>query len=123
MSLKTRQKPHVLYFAGEAYLTDAQQRELDAIAGARHRNAALIDPEHPLEKNVTCVAGPAVPPNYEHFPFIEATVDEAEEEEEEEAEEGADYDAMTVPQLKKLLDEAEVEYPPTAKKAALVALA
>jgi hypothetical protein len=122
MSLKNRKKPHVLYFTEEANLTAEQQAELDSIPGGRHRNAALVDPDAPLEQGVTGVAGPAVPENYAHLPHIEGTVDETEEEEESEAE-GDDYEAMTVPQLKKLLDDAEVEYPATAKKAALVALA
>ncbi len=112
----------MLYFTEEANLTPEQQAELDSIPGARHRNAALIDPEAPLEAGVTGVAGPAVPESYAHLPHIEGNVEEAEEAEETEAE-GDDYEAMTVPQLKKILDEAEVEYPATAKKAALVALA
>lgn len=121
--LATRRKPHVLYFTEEANLTPEQQRELDAIPGARHRNAALVDPDAPLEQGVTGVAGPAVPECYSDFPVVEAdpaTLEEAEEEEEEA--DGQDYDAMTAPQLKKLLDAAKVKYPAGAKKAALVAL-
>lgn len=118
--LATRRKPHVLYFTEEANLTAEQQRELDAIPGARHRNAALVDPDAPLEQGVTGVAGPAIPDVYSDFPVVEA--DAAALEEAEAEAEAEDYDAMTAPQLKKLLDAANVQYPATAKKAALVAL-
>ena len=120
--LATRRKPHVLYFTEEANLTAEQQRELDAIPGARHRNAALVDPDAPLEQGVTGVAGPAIPDCYSDFPVIEADPAALEEAEEEEEADADDYDAMTAPQLKKLLDEAKVKYPTNAKKAALVAL-
>lgn len=50
MSLKNRKKPHVLYFTEEANLTAEQQAELDSIPGARHRNAALVDLDAPLEQ-------------------------------------------------------------------------
>lgn len=119
--LAARRKPHILYFTEEANLTEAQQRELDAIPGARHRNAALVDPDAPLEQGVTGVAGPAIPDVYSDFPVVEADAAALEDDEEDDAD-TEDYDAMTVPQLKKLLDAAKVEYPATAKKAALVAL-
>jgi hypothetical protein len=121
--LATRKKPHVLYFTPESGLTEEQQRELDAIPGARHRNAALVDSEQPLEKGVTGVAGPAVPDQYKKFPYVEADLSDVEEEEEEEAPEGQDFEAMSVPELKAALKAGGVEFPATAKKAALVALA
>lgn len=121
--MKPAKKPHVLYFTPESSLTEEQERELNSIPGARHRNAALVLSDAPLEKGVTGVAGPAIPEAYDHFPVIEGDPNfGADEEEEEEEAEGDDYEAMTVGQLKKLLDDAEVAYPATAKKAALVAL-
>lgn len=113
----SRLKKTVLYFTAESGLSDDEAREMERIPGARHRNAAMIDPDAPLEK-CDGVAGPAIPDNYaDAFPLARALV-----EDEEEAEETDDPNAMTVAQLKAALDEAGVEYPATAKKAALVAL-
>lgn len=114
----SRMKKVVLYFTAESGLSDEEAHELERIPGARQRNAALIDPEAPLEK-CDAVAGPAIPDNYaDAYPLAKALVDD----EEEASEETDDPNAMTVAQLKGALDEAGVEYPATAKKAALVAL-
>jgi hypothetical protein len=65
----SRRKNVVLYFTPESGVTDEQASEMERIPGARQRNAALIDPEAPLEK-CDAVAGPAIPENYaEAYPL------------------------------------------------------
>lgn len=126
----SRQKKVVLYFTEESSLTDKQADEMSRIPGARHRNAALVNPEDKLEK-ADGVAGPAIPDNYANaYETVKAltpakskaaTVDTVEEE--ETTVDSIDYDNHTVTQLKELLTNAGVDYPNNAKKADLVALA
>lgn len=111
----SRKKTITLFFTEGSNITDEQLDVLERLPGGRHRNASLVDPDAPLER-CDYVAGPAVPDQYNHLPVAEPSAPVNDEEDEE------DPEHMTVAQLKAALDEAEVEYPATAKKAALVAL-
>jgi hypothetical protein len=113
----SRRKNVVLYFTPESGVTDEQASEMERIPGARQRNAALIDPEAPLEK-CDAVAGPAIPENYAEAYPLAKMLPPAEDDEEE----AADPHAMTSAELKAALDNASVEYPKSAKKADLVLL-
>lgn len=111
-----RKKNVVLYFTEEAHLSDEQAEEMSRIPGACHRNAAFIDPDAPLEK-CDGVAGDAVPEAYaEAYPTAKPLTPADDDDEAD------DPNGMTVQQLKDALDEAGVDYPASAKKAALVAL-
>lgn len=111
-------KTITLYFTEESGLSDEQRIELEHLPGGRHRNAAMVDPEAPLEE-CDYVSGPAVPDSYSGIEFIEPQVPEGTGDAEEEVD---DPNEMTVTVLKAALTEANVEFPATAKKAALVAL-
>lgn len=115
----SNRKRIVLYFTKGANPTEEDYRVMNSIPGARQRNAELIDPEDKPER-CDAVAGPAIPEQYKHLPVAKGV--EVQIEDQDEGSGSDDPNDMSVKELKAALDELEVEYPASAKKAELVAI-
>lgn len=106
-------KTVTLYFTPESELTDEDVAAMDALPGARHRNASLVNSEAPLE-DADYVAGPAVPEAYaEAYPAPGG---------QKRGKAAADPHRFTKAQLMQALDAKQVKYETDANKEALVAL-